>query len=180
MQKNLRRWQLRERTAAAHKVVDSVVGDFTTAGDYRRYVAASYAFRAPLERQLSARDWPNALESWRPGPVTAALRDDLDDLDVPLPAEAAEPVPAEGLLGTLYVLEGSALGATILLRRAEALGFGAQFGARHLAVQCHDIGRWRGFLAALEAAQPFDIDRAAEASLAAFAAAASAYRGTCP
>jgi heme oxygenase len=73
------------------------------------------------------------------------------------------------------VLEGASLGARVLIQRAEALGLGASFGARHLALQCNRLNDWRAFLDILEAADGFDIERATSASLAAFAIAADAF-----
>ncbi|MCO5072786.1 MAG: biliverdin-producing heme oxygenase [Rhizobiaceae bacterium] len=53
-------------------------------------------------------------------------------------------------LGMAYVLEGSGLGARILLRRAAKLGLTANYGARHLAKQTNDPARWRSFLTLLD------------------------------
>jgi heme oxygenase len=80
------------------------------------------------------------------------------------------------LIGTLYVLEGSILGSQLLFRRAQALGLSATHGARHLALQSGGVDEWRRFLALLEATEPFDLERAAAASLATFAAAESAFQ----
>ena len=71
-------------------------------------------------------------------------------------------------LGVLYVLEGSALGARLLLRRAEALGMNSKFGARHLALQTAMPTAWPNFLSILEAAS-LDIAQEAECVGAAIA-----------
>jgi heme oxygenase len=54
------------------------------------------------------------------------------------------------MLGCLYVLEGSALGAQIIIRRLSEIGLGAHFGARHLASQIASPHAWQSFLAVLE------------------------------
>ena len=118
---------------------------------------------------------------WRPTGLTAALRDDLRDLDLP-------PVTGSGLaiadrsaaLGVGYVLEGSAFGARILAQRAASLGFDASHGARHLDRQSASLDNWRAFLAELESCEPFDMDAAAEAANATFREAQAAFDEVAP
>lgn len=176
MTTSLRRFQLRERTAAAHAMVDAAIGDFTSLDNYRRYLTSLYRFRAPLEADLSA-DWSAVLGRWRPAAVADELRLDMIDLGVELPAleRRGTPIGACDLLGTLYVLEGSSLGAQLLYKRARELGLSANHGARHLARQCARLKDWRAFLDILEADGQFDIEAATLASLSTFAAAASAF-----
>lgn len=177
MDETLRRWQLRERTAHAHAVVDAAVGAFADIKGYGRYLAAIYRFRAPIERDLAEIAWPASMGVWRPRRVSAAIADDLDDLGLDIPELAPNSCVAEdALMGTLYVLEGSILGAQVLFRRAQELGLSAAHGARHLALQSGGIEEWRGFLALLEVAEPFDLEGATAASLATFAAAENAFQ----
>lgn len=177
MDQALRRFQLRERTAHAHAVVDAAVGAFDDMVGYGRYLAAMYRFRTPIERDLERIAWPTAMGTWRPQRVSAAIAADLDDLGLAVPRLAeAQPLSGDALMGTLYVLEGSILGSQVLFRRVQQLGLSATRGARHLALQSGGVEEWRGFLALLEAAEPFDIDRATAASLATFAAAESAFQ----
>jgi heme oxygenase len=177
MDQALRRFQLRARTAHAHAVVDAAVGAFDDIVGYGRYLTAMYRFRTPIERDLERFVWPATIGEWRPRRVSAAIAADLRDLCLAVPRLAdARPLSGDTLMGTLYVLEGSILGAQLLFRRAQLLGLSASHGARHLALQSDGIEEWRGFLALLEAAEPFDIDRATAASLATFAAAESAFQ----
>jgi heme oxygenase len=178
MDQTLRRWQLRERTAHAHGVVDAAVGAFDDLAGYGRYLLAMYRFRTPIERDLTRIAWPEAMGEWRPRPVSAAIAEDLRDLAQAVPelGEARDGIAGEALMGTLYVLEGSILGSQVLLRRAMKLGLSETHGARHLVLQSGGIEEWRGFLALLEAAEPFDIEHATAASLATFAAAESAFQ----
>jgi len=178
MDQSLRRWQLRQRTAGAHAIVDAAVGAFDDLGGYGRYLAALYRFRTPIERDLRRIAWPAAMGQWRPRQVSAAIAADLRDLGLPVP-ELGDPtsgITEDALIGTLYVLEGSILGSQVLLKRALQLGLSETHGAWHLALQSGGIDEWRGFLALLEVAEPFDLERATAASLATFAAAESAFQ----
>ena len=85
--------------------------------------------------------------------------------DRAFPAWAARPLEERGALekpdvGLLYVLEGSSLGARLLAKRAEALGFSADFGARHLFSQARNFSNWRAFSDRMENVRGYD-DRAA-------------------
>lgn len=173
-----RRRQLREATAAAHAAVDETVGSFDSLAGYKAYLAASLSFREPIERALSHVEWPAAFGAWRPASVSAAIRADMADLGLACPTADAAPTPpgVPQLIGTLYVLEGSILGARILYQRAAALGLTETRGARHLALLSREIDGWRTFLDLLESAEPFDLDHATAASLSTFAAAETAYR----
>lgn len=190
MKTKTRRFALRERTAAAHAVVDAAVGPFDGLPAYRDYLQGLHAFRARVESGLADVAWPDAFGGWRPVLLAGLIREDMADLGMPSPAHIGPPSPSSDasgdlseLMGRLYVLEGSALGARLLLRRAEALGLGAGRGARHLARQA-DAGipggkeGWPAFLELLETL-PLDSDRLGIAALATFAAAADAFGRHC-
>ncbi len=165
-----RRFALRERTTDAHASLDATVGPLADADAYARYLRGLHAFRVPAERAL-------ATARWSPAPLAALIAADMADLGVTPRAEVALAAPqgASGELGLAYVLEGSALGARLLHRQALALGLEADRGARHLAEQTRDLDGWRAFLAALEAVDPFDLERAVAAAAAGFAAAERAF-----
>lgn len=172
-----RRWVLRERTAQAHAAVDAAIGSFSDRTSYERYLTQIYRFRVPIEAALGRVAWPAAIGSWRPRAIGHLIAADLSDLGLPLPPVDAPALhlDGDGLMGVLYVLEGSSLGSKLLLRRAEALGFSASFGARHLA-EASDAGSWRDFLGLLEGQHDVDLEAATAASLATFQAAAAAFR----
>jgi heme oxygenase (biliverdin-IX-beta and delta-forming) len=138
---------LRSDTREIHQRLDDHVGGFETREDYADFVERSLRFRAVAE--LSCSGYP----AWTPLLLADDLRHDLGDLGLS-PASG----PVEGLdlptsaakLGGLYVLEGSALGARLLMRRAESLGLTDQYGARHLAHQTGDATRWKRFVAVLD------------------------------
>jgi heme oxygenase len=83
-------------------------------------------------------------------------------------------------LGVAYVLEGSALGARLLARRAAALGFDADHGARHLARQTSDMDRWKRFLGELDAIPAEDREQVIAGAASAFDFALAAYAGDPP
>lgn len=174
-----RRTQLRESTSEAHASLDRLVGSFDSLDSYRRYLRGMSAFRQAVERQLASTSAPEQLTEWRAEMFSGLIADDLQDLAaapiMPLDVPDAAGDTAE-LLGILYVLEGSALGSRVLYKRAQSLGLGAEFGARHLAVQSRRSDRWPAFLNLLETAEGIDMERVAQASQATFQAAERAFR----
>lgn len=163
---------LRERTAKLHHQLDEQVGEFTAQDDYADYVTRSYLFRAAIEPRLAGDG------RWQFPPLAALLAQDLADLDRPVPTALSAQAPtinAAERLGMLYVLEGSGVGARLLLRRAKAIGFTEIFGARHLGEQAGDTTRWPQFLEVLEQAPAADHEDVLRASEAAFRLALEAY-----
>lgn len=157
-----RRFHLRTETAAAHAALDRAVGPLDGLQAYRRYLLGLYAGRAPIERAFAAAE---------PSPSLLAddMARDIADLGLAAPDLRLFPLQDElsARLGVCYVLEGSALGARLLLPQAAGLGLGAEYGARHLDRQVRSTG-WQDFLRRLDAAEPYDARRAANAAAAAF------------
>ncbi|GLK82592.1 biliverdin-producing heme oxygenase [Ancylobacter defluvii] len=171
-----RRHRLRALTTDAHAEFDASVGGFEAAVDYVRYLKGQYVFRHAIEAGLARVAWPAAFDDWRFRPLAPLLSADLADLGIaPPPVPPAFPVAPPDLLGVLYVLEGSTLGARVLHRRAADIGFDGRFGARHLAAQAEDRDSWPALLAIIEAFEPFEMERTVNAALAAFAAAGAAF-----
>lgn len=163
---------LRERTAPLHQKLDAQVGEFTTKDDYADYVMRSYLFRSAIEPRLAG------VDRWDWPPLAETLAEDLTDLGRSVPVLApVDAAPASGAerLGLLYVLEGSSVGARLLLRRAKAIGFSEEFGARHLGRQAGSPGRWPQFLELLEAAPAAEHEYVIRASETAFRLALDAY-----
>ena len=165
-----RRFALRAETADAHAALDAAVGPLADVAAYRRYLRGLHAFRVTAEARLAG-------AAWEPVPLAALIAADMADLGVEARAPVALDAPggASEALGLAYVLEGSALGARLLQRDAQALGFGAESGARHLTEQTRDKARWSAFCAALEAAPGYDGGAAAAAAMAAFRSALGAF-----
>lgn len=170
-----RRFELREGTAGAHAALDEMVGSFDTLESYRRYLRGIAAFRLSIDMDVS--EWRPALGDWQPNRIDDQLRADLADLGMAPPdpvAATVAPRNREELFGTLYVLEGSALGARILFRRAQELGLRSDYGARHLARQSTNES-WPSFVALMESADRLDMDKTIAASVATFRAAQDAF-----
>lgn len=165
------RTTLRQHTADIHARLDSIAGDLGSVARYRAFLVGSYRFRSIVEPAL------DAAEFWPMLPLLPHLARDLEDLGITPPA-AAPPIhlpTSSAQLGALYVLEGSALGARLLQRRAAALGFDARCGARHLARQVADPARWPRFLRLLETSPGVDRIAALAAAQAAFERALDSY-----
>ena len=173
------RLALRERTTATHAALDLRVGRLDTRERYARYVRGIGGFRAPLEQALAGAALPAWFAGWRPLALGRAIRADMADLGLQAPDLAAAALPrlddVSGLLGVLYVLEGSSLGARLLFRQALALGMTERHGARHLALQTADGRSWRRFLTLLERHPEIDLERAVSAATATFALAHHAF-----
>jgi heme oxygenase len=174
-----RRHQLRNHTANSHAALDETVGPLDSLAGYRRYLRGLHAFREPAERLIAAglAARPDGLGDLRPTRIVTSMLADMTDVGVsPMaPVELAAPSGPSGLVGLVYVLEGSALGARLLKRQAAGLGLGPEHGARHLAVQADSLDGWHGFLAVLDAFGDYDETEAVAAAEAAFAAARSAF-----
>lgn len=177
-----RRFALKRATRQAHAKVERIVQDagmFASHGGFRRYLAATHAMRAYYERLL---DLNGAAELWPRWPtrrIAALVSQDIADLGVADPG-GAEESPDENLrldltkaelMGILYVLEGSSLGARVLVNSVADIGLTASFGARHLFRQAGDRDAWRSFLALMSAATEAPCHHAAEATFEAFAQA---------
>ncbi|SHE85591.1 heme oxygenase [Loktanella atrilutea] len=118
------RWFLRDATATSHRRLDTCMDrlDLTSATDYTAFLMISHRGISQVEIALDAFGIGAIYPNW-----PAARR--LDCLDADLSAlgeRAAGPVrqwlpkSVPEALGALYVLEGSRLGARILLGRASA------------------------------------------------------------
>lgn len=170
---------MRERTSDAHMRVDTLVGAFEQLDDYKRYVSGMAKFRLPLERRLASLRWPETWGAWRPRMIGEFLHQDLIDLDLQTeePPFSDRKIATEAeLLGVLYVMTGSNLGAQILCKRAHTIGLNETHGARHLAIQAGGIDDWRAFNAQLDRVDPIDMDAVTAAALATFGAAEGAFR----
>jgi heme oxygenase len=144
--------QLKSATAAAHASIEQrlrIARERPSLGDYRAYLVSMYGFTAPIEQRLRqlAPSFAQELELERRY-KSDLLVQDLVAIDERLAARAEPLRLCEALpenrdtsqaLGTLYVLEGSTLGARWLLRHLEPLGlddcsrylrsYGASLGA---------------------------------------------------
>jgi heme oxygenase len=154
-----RRMRLRYQTHQVHRELDLVVGTagFLEQADlYRRYLVATWRAWQPLEAILDASGAARFYPLWSERHLAASLAADMSDLGVAVPGNAKRPTPKSiwdpaSVMGTLYVLEGSALGARILAGRLKRIEMTPTFGARHIAVQIGNPKAWSTFLSVLEA-----------------------------
>jgi heme oxygenase (biliverdin-IX-beta and delta-forming) len=144
---------LRQATASRHARIESLtgLGGSFGLGHYGRFVQGFHAFLRPWE-PLMARSLPAHLQAWFAGGRRVGLLErDLVALDLPaLPADQA-PMPSLGTcahaLGSLYVLEGSALGGQVIAAQVQrTLGLDAAGGAAYFHGCGQGTGaRWREF-----------------------------------
>ena len=183
-----RRSRLRSATQNAHRRLDAVVNDagyFVDRPSYAAYLKATWRAREPLELALHNCGAEQLFDLWPDRAIAAALCADIQDVTLAAARTQGSAIvaghtfsPAQAL-GTLYVLEGSALGARHLAPRAHAIGMSATFGARHFAQQTAIPRTWSAFLRVLEAV-PFNAaqeDACVAASIAAFDRFERAYAG---
>jgi heme oxygenase len=165
------RARLREATTHVHARVDAQLGEMRDADHYRAYLRGMHGFLAAVTPGLSSH--AGAL-GWSPPQWRSELDADLQTVHAaPLACEAMAVGNRDEAMGLLYVIEGSALGARLLLRRACALGYEAGRGTAFLHRHA-DVGttRWPAFLALLAEWEPrIDAPAACDAALAGFAVA---------
>ncbi|MCC8362979.1 biliverdin-producing heme oxygenase [Lysobacter sp. A6] len=168
--------RLRGATGSAHVRLDArfALGIRNTV-HYRTYLLGMHAFVANAERALADAKLGPTWGAWRDPARASWLVEDLAVLSLDaLPESPRIAIDSDAdAAGLLYVIEGSALGATQLVGDAQALGHGPGTGATFL-FRHGGLGagkRWRAFVAALERA---DFDGAGERSMLESAARAFA------
>ena len=115
------RFALRDATAAWHERVDAVYSslDLATREGYGRFLSAQAAAHLPVEAALDAGGAVALMPDWIARRRADAIRADLAALGLAVPDP--EPVPdlvgTAALMGAAYVLEGSRLGGTMLVRQ---------------------------------------------------------------
>ncbi|WP_020186197.1 biliverdin-producing heme oxygenase [Methylopila sp. 73B] len=174
--------RLKAATEAAHETLDRAI----MAGqpfESRDRDVQFLALQRSVQRDIDALYADPALGALLPdlagGRRLGLIEQDMADLGVGAAPDAAAPAFAPDVefdepaaLGSLYVAEGSNLGAAFLLKAAAARGLSETFGARHLAGALVGRGlRWRTFVAALDGAA---LSEAEEAGVVAGAEAAFA------
>lgn len=127
--------QLRRNTAAAHARVDALFGSskFGDEVEYGRFLRAQACAWESLRPLLDAESIARA----------DALRTDLGALDLTLPSPLAVALPETLSVGHRYVLEGSRLGSTVLLRELEAASPALAGRASAYLTESARIDRWK-------------------------------------
>ncbi|TAK08092.1 MAG: hypothetical protein EPO38_11790 [Rhizorhabdus sp.] len=129
------RERLRRKTAAAHERVDGLFGsaDLSDEHGYGRFLLAQ------------ARAWESLRPRLDAGSIARAdaLRADLAALGLDRPRPLATSLPAKLSIGHLYVLEGSRLGSTLLLRDLAAASPSLARRAGAYLTESARIDAWR-------------------------------------
>ena len=152
-QKPLLRSLMRDATAEAHARLDAKLGalNLCTVTGYRRFLEINAAALLPLEASLERAGVQGTLPDWDDRARTGAVLTDLARLGgKPGRLNAPELTDRSAMLGTLYVLEGSRLGAAYLLRTVKQCSDPLVSG--NTAFLGHGAGRhfWPEYLAVLE------------------------------
>lgn len=167
------RERLRDATAAAHRELDAQMSafDLTVLAGYRRFLQASAGALLPLEAGLVEGGVARLFTDWPERARSAAIAADLDRLGGEARATVSvPPLTPSGMIGTMYVLEGSRLGAKFLLKAIADAADPRM--AEATAYLDHGAGKrlWQSFLAKLASEHSCDEDEAIEAARSAFAA----------
>lgn len=133
---------LRSATAAAHARLDALAVelDLSDARAYGRFLCAQAGPVFALEEGLEAAGVASVIPDWPARSRRAALQHDLGVLGLVVPRLEAH---VTEIFGTLYVLEGSRLGARVLTKRAKDM---PDAFLRH----GEGLKLWPSFLALLE------------------------------
>jgi len=155
------RERLKATTAAAHHALDERLSgfDLTTTAHYRRFLQASANALLPLEAALEQAGVGELIDDWAQRRRTPAIMADLADMN-----GRAHPMQPPGraldrsfVFGTLYVLEGSRLGAAYLLRVVAAAADPRVSPATRYLRHGAGQGLWPSFLARL-AVEPVTVE----------------------
>ena len=169
-----RRFALKRATDDAHARVEGIVqgaGMFASHEGYRRYLDATFAMRARYERLLDDSGAAGLWPEWPSRKIADLVAQDIADLGGVAPAAeiSQQTLSTAELLGVLYVLEGSSLGARVLVRSVAEMGLTASSGARHMYRQAGDRDAWRSFMKIMAEAPENPSHDAANATFEAFA-----------
>ncbi|MEM8984416.1 MAG: biliverdin-producing heme oxygenase [Pseudomonadota bacterium] len=156
---------LRTATMPQHRHTESLMDDYAplqTAVGYRRFLWLMARLHARYAEALDRSSEIAGLPQ-RSAELLAALRADLGDTDA-LDANVTVNGNAQ-CMGVGYVLEGSGLGATVLVR---GLPKGPDHPHAYLSLLSESVGkRWPAFKKTLDA-EPLDADATAAAAAAVF------------
>ncbi|WP_343066945.1 biliverdin-producing heme oxygenase [Nitrospirillum iridis] len=168
---------LRTRTAACHDALDRRLSalDVGRMPDYALLLRAQHPALRAIELSLEAAGVEDHVPDWPQRRRRHALEADLAVLDAghrhPTVLVETPIIRGRGdMLGHLYVLEGSRLGAEVLLRRAELSGDVRIAAATRFLAHGRGCPLWRDFVAVLNREPPDDalFDAAVRAAVFSF------------
>jgi heme oxygenase len=180
-----RHTRLRAATASAHARVDGLIGArhyFETPEQFRTYLSCMRNFHAAFDAASSPID-PGWCSLWKTDRLAAWAEDDLLSSGGKPERGQTQPMPGfvspSALLGALYVVAGSALGARVLHRLSVERHLPATGGSQYLHALAHAV-RWSDFIVFLESSEIASEDEMVEGALATFASAAHFLQGGHP
>lgn len=145
--------RLRRATSPSHQRLDAAFAglDLRRRPDYERFLLVNARVVPALESALEQGGVERLLPDWPRRRRTEALHHDLERLCLAAPAvepPSSAPGTTSGLaqLGIAYALEGSRLGARLLLRAVEASPDAAVRAASAFLRHGTTSGLWRSFL----------------------------------
>ncbi|MCV3765365.1 biliverdin-producing heme oxygenase [Rhizobium sp. TRM95796] len=173
------RTYLRRQTHDLHQELDQGIGSFDNAERYRVYLRGVGAFRAVVEPAMRRAGASETFAGFKPTFIYHHAVADMQDLDIE-PVEHPCKIDAEiapaSILGAMYVIEGSTLGARLLYKRAQDLGFRADWGARHLHAQTSTDRSWSKLQSLLDASDEKDWRAAASSAKTMFTIAIQTFK----
>jgi heme oxygenase len=150
-----RRSSLRAATSDLHRQLDDLVAvlDLTRPEHYGRFLQASASALIGVETLLDKAGVVRLLPDWAQRRRTDAVLHDLESMHLTAqPYELRRALPSDAeMWGMLYVLEGSRMGARLLLKRVlSSANMHLQSATAYLAA--NDATLWRTFVDQLEKA----------------------------
>ncbi|MDA9427532.1 MULTISPECIES: biliverdin-producing heme oxygenase [Bradyrhizobium] len=167
------RERLREATSAAHRALDTQLSAFDLGGlaGYRRFLQASAGALLPLEVALIEAGVERMFPDWPERSRSAAIAVDLGRLGTSAASIVSVPrLTRSGVLGTMYVLEGSRLGARFLLKAVADAGDPRVSEATTYLRHGEGKRLWQSFLVKLAREESGDEDEIIDSACIAFAA----------
>lgn len=144
--------RLKQATAQAHRDLDArfAAFDLTSVSGYRRFLEASASALLPLEAALVEADVMRTFTDWDRRSRRRAMAADLARLGGVTRPQDQPGLNRNSMLGTMYVLEGSRLGARFLLRSIANATDAMIASATAYLGHGQGLHLWQGFLTTLE------------------------------
>lgn len=151
---------LRKETKHAHEKLDHFLtglGLFNNIQLYKKFLELQYYIHRDANTYYNNPSLTDIIPDLANRNRLEKVKEDLNDLKIEIPtsiASVSQPNNTSEAVGFLYVVEGSKLGANILLKRLEKIGLSENYGARHMAPD-HE-GRsvsWKNFQNAINHAK---------------------------
>jgi heme oxygenase len=147
------RERLKQATTAAHRGLDAQLSGFelTRAHGYRRFLEASAAALLPIEEALERAGVRAIFNDWPSRSRRTVIAQDIRSLGGTVRSlPDIGPLNRNQVIGTTYVLEGSRLGAKVLLKAMTASADSTIMGATRYLRHGAGLHLWRSFIDVLE------------------------------